>query len=92
MKDKKVRTAITKESFSYFFHFYYAHYVKYATADFQKEIIHLIERNDRDNLFVVAFRGSGKSTVIILYGQFLENKKRSSLLFSVRHKHKQNNI
>lgn len=63
-KDRKVRTAITKESFSYFFHFYYAHYVKYATADFQKEIIHLIEMSDRDNLFVVAFRGSGKSTMV----------------------------
>ncbi len=63
-KDKKVRIAITKESFSYFFHFYYAHYVKYATADFQKEIIHLLEKNDYENLFVVAFRGSGKSTVI----------------------------
>lgn len=63
-KDKKVRTAITKESFSYFFHFYYAHYVKYATANFQKEIIHLIESNDRDNLFIVSFRNSGKSTIV----------------------------
>jgi len=63
-KDKKVRTAITKESFSYFFHFYYAHYVKYATADFQKEIIGLIEKSDKDSLFVVAFRGSGKSTIV----------------------------
>ncbi|MDD3006356.1 MAG: phage terminase large subunit [Candidatus Pacebacteria bacterium] len=63
-KDRKIRTAITKESFSYFFHFYYAHYVKYATADFQKEIISLVEKSDKENLFVVAFRGSGKSTVI----------------------------
>jgi predicted phage terminase large subunit-like protein len=64
MKDKKVRTAITKESFSYFFNFYYAHYVKYPTADFQKEIMHLLEKDDNENLFVVAFRGSGKSTII----------------------------
>ena len=63
-KDKKIRTAITKESFSYFFHFYYAHYVKFATADFQKEIIRLLEINETDSLFVVSFRGSGKSTVI----------------------------
>lgn len=63
-KDKKVRTAITKESFSYFFHFYYAHYVKYETADFQKNIIHLIESSHKEDLFVVAFRGSGKSTII----------------------------
>jgi predicted phage terminase large subunit-like protein len=63
-KDKKVRTAITRESFSYFLHFYFAHYIKYATADFQKEIISLIEKSDKDSLFVVAFRGSGKSTIV----------------------------
>ena len=39
MKDRLIRTSITKDSFLYFFHFYYAHYVKYETADFQKEII-----------------------------------------------------
>nr|KKS47235.1 MAG: hypothetical protein UV11_C0018G0006 [Candidatus Giovannonibacteria bacterium GW2011_GWF2_42_19] len=63
-RDRKVRVAITKESFSYFFHFYYAHYVKYATADFQKEIIHLLEISDQASLYIVAFRGSGKSTII----------------------------
>lgn len=63
-KDKKIRTAITRESFSYFFHFYYAHYVKYETADFQKHIISLIESSHKENLFVVAFRGSGKSTIV----------------------------
>lgn len=63
-KDKQVRVAITKESFSYFFHFYYAHYVKYATAEFQKEIILYLEKSDRENLYVVAFRGSGKSTMV----------------------------
>jgi predicted phage terminase large subunit-like protein len=64
MKDRLVRIAITKESFLFFFHFYYAHYVKYETADFQKEIIHYLESSTTENLFVVAFRGSGKSTMI----------------------------
>ncbi len=64
MKDRLVRTSITKDSFLYFFHFYYAHYVKYETADFQKEIIHYIEKSATENLYVVAFRGSGKSTMI----------------------------
>lgn len=63
MKDRLVRTTITKDSFFYFFHFYYAHYVKYETADFQKEIIHLLEKGNNENLYVVAFRGSGKSTM-----------------------------
>jgi predicted phage terminase large subunit-like protein len=64
MKDKLVRTSITKDSFLYFFHFYYAHYVKYETADFQKEIIHNLEKSATENLYVVAFRGSGKSTMV----------------------------
>lgn len=64
MKDRGVRRAITRENFLYFFHFYYAHYVKYPTADFQKEIMHLLERSDRENLYIVAFRGSGKSTMV----------------------------
>ncbi len=64
MKDRLVRTSITKDSFLYFFHFYYAHYVKYETADFQKEVIHYLEHSPTENLYVVAFRGSGKSTMI----------------------------
>ena len=64
MKDRLVRTSITRDSFLYFFHFYYAHYVKYETADFQKEIIHYLESSDTENLYVVAFRGSGKSTMV----------------------------
>lgn len=64
MKDRLVRTSITRDSFLYFFHFYYAHYVKYETADFQKEIIHNLEKSALENMYVVAFRGSGKSTMV----------------------------
>jgi len=64
IKDRSVRTSITKDSFLYFFHFYYAHYVKYETADFQKEIIHNLEKSTVENLYLVAFRGSGKSTMV----------------------------
>lgn len=56
--------AITRESHWYFFHFYFAHYVKYATARFQAEIFDLTENEDIGNFFVVAFRGSGKSTIL----------------------------
>lgn len=62
--DKKVRINITTESFWYFFHFYFAHYIKYATADFQKEIISLLEMDPATALYFVAFRGSGKSTIV----------------------------
>ena len=64
MEDRLVRTSITRDSFLYFFHFYYAHYVKYPTADFQKEIIFNLENSDTENLYIVAFRGSGKSTMV----------------------------
>ncbi len=64
LKDRSVRTSITKDSFLYFFHFYYAHYIKYETADFQKEIIHNLEKSAVENLYIVAFRGSGKSTMV----------------------------
>lgn len=64
MKDRLVRTSITKDSFLYFFHFYYAHYVKYKTADFQKEMIFNLESNALESLYIVAFRGSGKSTLV----------------------------
>lgn len=64
MKDRTIRTSITKDSFLYFFHFYYAHYVQYTTADFQKEIIHYLEKSHKENFYVCAFRGSGKSTMV----------------------------
>lgn len=64
IKDKKVRVAITKQSHWFFFHFYFAHYVKYPTAQFQKEIFDLTESENGENFFVVAFRGSAKSTII----------------------------
>ncbi len=62
--DRKIRTAITKESHWFFFHFYFAHYVKYATADFQRQIISLTENESVKHFYVVAFRGSGKSTIV----------------------------
>lgn len=64
INDRKVRVAIVKESHWLFFHFYFAHYVKYSTAQFQSEIFSLTENESAGNFFVVAFRGSGKSTII----------------------------
>ncbi len=64
IKDKKIRVAITKESHFYFFHFYFAHYVKYQTAPFQRKIFELTQEEENGNLFIVSFRGSGKSTIL----------------------------
>lgn len=62
--DRAIRTAVTQQSHFMFFHFYFAHYVKYKTAPFQKEIFSLTEDETIKNLYIVAFRGSGKSTII----------------------------
>ncbi len=62
-KDKNVRREVMKNSFNYFFHFYFNHYVQFETAPFQHNLIHKLENEPDENLCVVAFRGSGKSTI-----------------------------
>lgn len=63
IKDRKVRIAAARENFLIFFHFYFAHYIRYPTASFQKEFFHFAEQENMQNLFIVAFRGSSKSTI-----------------------------
>ena len=62
-RDRRVRTAITRQNHFLFFHFYFAHYVQYPTAKFQREMFQLSEEESIRNLFIVAFRGSAKSTI-----------------------------
>ncbi len=64
--DRKIRTAIVRKSHFWFFHFYFPHYVTYETAPFQRELFHYTERSDIKNLYIVAFRGSGKSTILTM--------------------------
>ena len=49
-----------------FFYIYFSHYVKYATAPFQKEMFNLLEDEAHQTLVFVAFRGSGKSTIVTM--------------------------
>src|SRR3989344_7895484 len=65
MKERAVRTSITKESHNWFFHFYMSHYVKYETAQFQKEMLMITEGSD-PLAVISAFRGSAKSTIFTL--------------------------
>jgi predicted phage terminase large subunit-like protein len=66
VNDRKVRTAATFESHYWFFNIYFSHYVKYPTAQFQKEIFDLTEQEEIKNVVIVAFRGSAKSTIMTL--------------------------
>ena len=63
-QDRAVRQAATRESHLMFFHIYFPHYVKYPIADFQRDIFRITEDQSNRLACVVAFRGSGKSTLV----------------------------
>lgn len=64
LNDRAVRRAITFESHKLFFLFYFAHYVKYSLGKFHEEIIDITQNEENKLACMVAFRGSGKSTLI----------------------------
>ena len=63
-KDRAVRRAITRESHLMFFYVYFSHYVTYEIAEFQKDIFRITENIQNKLAVIVAFRGSGKSTLV----------------------------
>lgn len=65
-EDQAFRKALARRSFYWFFHIYFGHYATFATADFQKEIFSIIENPYIKTAAIVAFRGSGKSTIATL--------------------------
>lgn len=66
MANRATRCALARESHIYFFHFYLPHYVTYQTADFQRELFALTEDQTIKHAVVIAFRGSAKSTILVL--------------------------
>jgi predicted phage terminase large subunit-like protein len=66
LTDHRVRQEVVGESHYWFFHTYFHHYITYKTADFQRKIFQLTEKEKIRNLVIIAFRGSGKSTIINL--------------------------
>src|SRR3989338_6285096 len=65
-KDRLVRQTVTRQSHLMFFHMYFAHYVTYEIAEFQKDIFRITEDRVNKLAIIVAFRGSGKSTLVTL--------------------------
>lgn len=61
---RAVRLSIARNSFYWFFHLYMGHYIKYPTAEFQKQMMEDVTNPDIEQLVIVAFRESGKSTII----------------------------
>lgn len=64
VKDQRVRSEVTKDCHYWFFHIYFAHYVKYRTAQFQKELFALTEDTTHKTVIVESFRGSSKTTIM----------------------------
>lgn len=60
------RKALTRESFSWFFANYFTHYITCPTAEFQKAIFDLLQRDNLLKIAITAFRGSAKSTIATL--------------------------
>lgn len=66
IRNRRVRRKLSQESFYWFFHIYFSHYVKYETAPFQQEMFRLLQDETHQTLVFVAFRGSGKSTIVTM--------------------------
>lgn len=64
IKDHKVRRALTRACHLWFFRTYFAHYITYKTAAFQKELFAITENEADKNVVIEAFRGSGKTTIM----------------------------
>lgn len=62
--NRAVRLRLATESLYAFAHIYFPEAVRNRTADFQKEIYALLADNSIEYLAVVAFRNSGKSTIV----------------------------
>lgn len=66
VKDKSIRVAVTRQSHQWFFPVYLAPYIKYGTAEFQKDILSITEDDGIGMAIIEAFRGSAKSTIVTL--------------------------
>ena len=62
--NRNVRMELAKKHLYWFFHLYFGHYIEFETADFQREIFQAVADDDIEHLVIVAFRGSGKSTIV----------------------------
>ncbi len=64
IKDPGIRAGIARDSHFLFHSIYLAETSDYETADFQREMFALSEDLTNQNIFIEAFRGSAKSTIM----------------------------
>ena len=63
-KDRDLRRELGRQSHHLFFLMYFPHYIKYPVAEFHKDIFRITEDTTNNLSCIVAFRGSGKSTLV----------------------------
>jgi len=66
LHDPSLRRRLASENHYWFFHLYFSHYIEFQTAEFQKEIFSLTQDDTYQQVVIVAFRGSAKSTIMTL--------------------------
>jgi len=64
--DKQVRAEVTTQSHQWFFSTYFSSYVTHETAELHQDLFTISEDEDIPLAVIVAFRGSGKSTIMTL--------------------------
>src|SRR5581483_11119142 len=64
--NKAVRSKVTTQSHQWFFSTYFASYITHESADFHREMFAITEDESQPLSVIVAFRGSGKSTIMTL--------------------------
>jgi len=64
--DRKVRRSLASYSHYWFFSLYLGHYIKYEFAHLHHEMFRITEDQSINPAVLVAFRGSGKSTIMTL--------------------------
>ncbi len=83
---RNTRMEMARQSHYLFFHIYLSHYVKYPTAQFHRDLYTITEDDSIKHAVIVAFRGSGKSTIITLsypiWAMLGRQQKKFGLLLS----------
>jgi len=64
MRDRNFRIHTVSRSLYWFIHYYLHEYIQHDTADFQREMIYLAEKDSDEMLVIAGFRNSAKSTIL----------------------------
>ncbi len=64
LSDRNLRRELVRRSFLWFEMIYFSEYIKYPTADFQKEMMALCEDDQTPLVNIIAMRACGKTSIV----------------------------